>query len=267
MDENKNTVKTTLIKSITSVICCVALALTSSSIAGRVCDNKKEIADKFGAGTGTASSAVSTNGGTDFSNGEVLTDEPTADVGSDDVIADDTSADVGSDDVVADDSSSSTPASSSDNTSASSGSKDKPAAKEITLTSGLQSTNKAEVLKYYKLVAAKNAKGAYKTKMAMTSLDGGKGAVGSLISAFKPIAVSALEKNSTTSENIPGSPDKITEADWEKATAVNDGTYTTITVQVKSQTDGANGKSNEGTVGRSIGVLDGVQTALDNLPG
>lgn len=255
MNENKGAVAPTVIKSVTAILCSAVLALTSTTITGKVCDNKKEIAEKAGtsssvsSGVADAFADIDDTAGTDVSTDG--TDTSAADTSSD-TTADDSSADISTDTPAADTSASDKKGSS---------------AKEITLTSGLQSTNKAEVLKYYKLVAAKNAKGTYTTKMTMTSLDGGKGAVGSLISAFKPIAVSALEKNSTTSNDIPGVPDKIAESDWEKAVAVNDGTYTTITVQIKNQTDGANGKVHEGTVGRSIGVLDGVQQALDNLNG
>ncbi len=260
--EKKSPIATTVIKSVTAVICCAALALTSSSITGKVCDNKKELASK---GVGGSSAVAFADGGASdaFADTDMGTDDTgamTDDMGGD-ISADDSSF---SDDTASAGSSSSSDSGSSAKSGSSSG---KTAAKEITLTSGLNSSNKAEVLKYYKLVAAKNAKGTYNSKMVMTSLDGGKGGVGALISAFKPIATAALEKNSVTIDHIPGAPNNIVESDWESAKAVNDGTYTTINIKLKTQTDGANGKSTVGTVGRTVDVLDGVQTALDELNG
>lgn len=263
----KSIVKTTTLKSITAFICCVTLALTSSGIATKVCDTKKELSGADGGAAGAASQSADDI----FAEAEAAFADSgmTADPGVDGGTADAGAADASSTGAADSGSSSAgtTGGSSSAGTTGGSSTTKTAAKKEITLTSGLHSADKAEVLKYYKLVAAKNAKGTYTTKMTMTSLDGGSGAVGALISAFKPIATSALEKNSTTSESIPSDYDKILESDWEKAIAVNDGTYTTITVQLKNQKDGANGKTHEGTVGRTVAVLDGVQTALDNLPG
>ena len=54
---------------------------------------------------------------------------------------------------------------------------------------------------------------------------------------------------------------------FASAKAVDDGRYTTVTINLVEQTDGAYGKLNEGTVGRTIGVLDGVATALAELNG
>lgn len=260
--QNKGAIKPSIIRNIAAIICCVTLIVTSTSIANKVCDNKTALAQ--GSGTGAAAGeedidalfadAGYVEDGAASADGTSVdgTDTATGDTGT-------ATGDAGS-------ASSSTGGSAS--TGGSSSTSAKAAQKEITLTSGLQSANIAEIQKYYKLVAAKNAKaGNFVTKMTMTSLDGGSGAVGGLISAFKPIATSALEKNSTTSDNLPGKADTILEADWQRAVAVNDGTYTTLTIQLVNQTDGANGKCYEGTVGRSIGVLDGVQTALDNLPG
>ena len=272
MDENKSSVKPTVIKSITALLCCAALAFTGNSITGKVCDNKKQIADLGGGKPASSASAAADNTVSDvsFDDGTFADDASLADA----TPADDTSFadDTATYDVADDTAATADTGSSSSSSGSSSGSKTpdkKPAAKEITLTSGLTSTDKAEVLKYYRLIAKKNAtyKDGFNTKMVMTKLDGGKGGVGALISAFEPIAKKALEKNSTTSSNFPGDPDKILESDWESATAKNDGTYTTINIKLKTQTDGANGKSKVGTVGRTVDVLDGVQTALDELDG
>ena len=84
---------------------------------------------------------------------------------------------------------------------------------------------------------------------------------------FEPIAKKAIAKNSTTNEPLPGKYKTIRPEDWQSASATTDGKTTTIRVQVAPQTDGPNGREFEGPVGRSMTVLNGVQTAVDEMPG
>ena len=252
--------KQTVIKAATAVVCVIALCLSSTSAIGKYCEAITKAAEVKG--TSVSASDGNVAGGSTDTYTDSSTSTGTG--ASDDTAApaDDTAANAGSTDAT-------TPDSSSSSTDANTASKPGTPAKEITATSGLNSTDVNEVLKYYKLVAEKNKKkqGQYVTSMSLKDLNGGAGAVGSLVSAIKPIGEKALAKNSTAGDNIPGTLDKIQAADWQSAKAVNDGTYTTLTIDVKPQKDGPNGKSNEGTVGRSIGVLDGVQTALDEMGG
>ncbi|MGN1169167.1 MAG: hypothetical protein ACI4RB_03505 [Acutalibacteraceae bacterium] len=258
---NKSKISVAIINCVTALVCCVAVAVAGSSITKKICDNQKEIA------TASASAGESADNVDDY-----YSDGDYADASAD--VTGDTAADgtVSTDDVSADGSADTATAGDSASDSASSGSSSQSAgsastSKVITATSGLQSTDKAEVLKYYQLVAAKNEKKTYKTTMTLKSLNGGSGFVGSVISAFESIAKKALDKNSTENQGVPGVPEKIKVTDWKSATAVNDGTYTTLNIQVVPQTDGPNGKVHEGTVGRSISVLDGVQAAVDQLDG
>ena len=258
---NKSKISVAIINCVTAIVCCVAVAVAGSSITKKICDNQKEIA------TASASAGASADNVDDY-----YSDDGYADASAD--VTGDTAADgtVSTDDVSADGSADTATAGDSASDSASSGSSSQSAgsastSKVITATSGLQSTDKAEVLKYYQLVAAKNEKKTYKTTMTLKKLDGGSGAIGSFISMFEPVAKKALDKNSTENEGVPGVPEKIKVTDWKSATAVNDGTYTTLNIQVVPQTDGPNGKVHEGTVGRSISVLDGVQAAVDQLDG
>lgn len=149
----------------------------------------------------------------------------------------------------------------------STGGEESTQAREITLKDGLNSTDVEEVLAFYKLAAAKNDTNKYTKKLTLVSIDGGEGGVGSLVSSFEPIAQKAVENNSVTNDPLPGDYKNIRPTDWQSVTAVSDGTYTTITVKVVPQTDGANGKLLEGTVGRSMSVLDGISTAVDEMPG
>lgn len=138
---------------------------------------------------------------------------------------------------------------------------------EVRLQDGLNSTDVAEVLAFYKLAAAKNDTNKYTKQLSLVSIDGGEGRVGSLVSYFEPIAKKALANNSVTGDPLPGDYKHIRPEDWQSATAVSDGTYTTITVKVVPQTDGADGKLLEGSVGRSMSVLDGIPTAVAAMPG
>lgn len=141
----------------------------------------------------------------------------------------------------------------------------KEAKKKITLTGGLTSTNKEEVLEYYKLVAKKNSGLLFTKTLTLVSMDGGKNMPQKMIDIFLPIAQKALDKNTVTDEPYPGMPDKIKASDWQEAKAVNDGTYTTVYIKVVPQTDGYNGKKFEGSAGRTMSVLDGLDEALAEM--
>ena len=138
---------------------------------------------------------------------------------------------------------------------------------EITLEAGLNSTDVEEVLTFYKLACAQNDVKQYTKTLDLLSLNGGEGKVASHVDVFEPIAKKAVAKNTVTDDPLPGKYADIRPADWKSATAVSDGTYTTIRVQVAQQTDGARGKAFEGPVGRSMTVLDGVDQAVNEMPG
>ena len=274
---NKSKITTAIINSVAALLCCAIVAVGSTSVANKVCDNKLKVAEKSGAGAGTS---YSESVGTDTSaDAAAASADGTADAGTADAAAasadgtadagtaDAGTADAGTADASSQGDQSSSGGSSSSSSSSSGNSGAAAAKKEITLAAGLTSTNKEEVLKFYQLAAAKNESKKFHQTMTLEELNGGSGAVGGAINAFTPIAKRALEKNSNDNDGVPGKPEAIKPSDWKSAKAVNDGTYTTINVQVVEQTDGANGKTNEGTVGRSIGVLDGVQRALDDLDG
>ena len=134
-------------------------------------------------------------------------------------------------------------------------------------TTGLNSTDVAEVLSFYQWAAAKNDKPQYTKTLSLVSIDGGEGKVASHVDIFEPIAKKAIAKNSVTGDVLPGRYANIRPSDWQSAEAVSDGTYTTLTVHVVPQTDDAYGKEFEGPVGRSMTVLNGMAAAIDEMPG
>ncbi len=253
---NRSKITVTVINCITALVCCVSVAVAGMTITNRICENQKNIAEVSANGSSASQSEFSSDESYDASGEENSGSSDSADVNTDSGSADTSEGEnsQGSDQQ----------SGSESNSGSASGS---TAAKNITATSGLQSTNKSEVLKYYKLVAKVNEKNTCKTQMKLVELTGGSGFVGSVISSVKPIAESALAKNSNEWQGIAGDPQKIKESDWKSATAVNDGTYTTLNIKVVSQTDGPNGKTHEGSVGRSMSVLDGVQAAINEMNG
>ncbi len=147
-------------------------------------------------------------------------------------------------------------------------------------TSAVEETTEAEaeidlnttegVVEFYKQAAkATDAAGSINAsdKMSLESLDGGEGGIGKLISLFEPIAKRALENNSGSVSNITGGYDKLTASDVSSAKAVDDGKYTTITINLKDQVAGMVSPEKEGTVGHGITTLGKVQDAIDELGG
>lgn len=248
---NNSKITVSIIKSVTAILCCASLAIGAAKLTDKVCDTQKNIA------------AVSSGEAAHVSGGE---DDFSSDINSGDTsAADGNTADVsdGADSSEQNGSQASDSASSDKNKN-SSGSAE-ATAKKISLADGLTSTDKAEVLKFYQLAAKKNADKKVKKSLVLVSMEGGKGISDSAISFFEPIAKKALEANSNKEEAFPGKPAKITADDWLSATATNDGTYTTLNIKVKPQTDGPYGQEFEGSVGRSMGVLNGFGRAVDEM--
>lgn len=134
---------------------------------------------------------------------------------------------------------------------------------------GLNSTDAKAVVAFYNKAVKASAKNPPKGKqtMKLEKLEG-TGGLGKILGSFEGIAKKALEKNSTDTNYIPaGDHGDVLPTDVKNAKATNDGKYTTVSFDVKPQTDGPKESSSKGPVGRSIGTLGNVQNALDQLPG
>lgn len=137
-------------------------------------------------------------------------------------------------------------------------------------TKGLNSTDVAEVIAFYNAaVKATQDAGAPKGKQTMKLVDGsldGDGAIGAIVKVLEPIAVKALEKNSTSTDYIPGHENDLLATDASAATATSKNGVTTIKITLKSQTDGPDADAhNAGPVARGIGTLGSIETALAEL--
>ncbi len=241
----KNKIAVTVIKSVTAIVCCIAVAVTSISLAGKICDSNSELTRLEASYRAGGLSATENNAQSDV----YQSTENNEDAATDNIVTE--APDSGEESVVEE------------------VTDDAASAKEISVTSGLNSTDKEEVLKYYQLVMEKNEKDGlgHSQTLTLKKLDGGSGGVGKFISWFEPVAKEALADNSTSYEGLPGVHGEIKASDFASAKAVNDGRYTTVTINLIEQTDGAYGKTSEGTVGRTIGVLDGIAVAVAAING
>lgn len=137
-------------------------------------------------------------------------------------------------------------------------------------SAGLNSTDAAEIVEYYKAAVKKTGRVTDTKKMWLSGDITGEGAVGTALSILQPIIKSIVEGQGGTKErDLPGSDEnvaRIQAGDVAKAVASSKDGKTTIAIQLKDQIDGpeANGKT-DGPVARGIGTLEGLDSALDTL--
>ena len=254
-------IKVAVIRSAAAVLCTAIAAYSGISNTNKICENKLKI---------SSGAVEKADGGVSSTQQEF--DEQFADLDTDEQVAEsDMNTDTDDSAAVYDVSDEGTTAQSenTDTTKKNDGtSKTDAPKKKITLTGGLNSTNKEEILEYYKLVSKKNEKVLFKKTLSLDSFSPGKtlNISEGWLDLFTKAAKRALAKNTVTNEPYPGKPENIRASDWQAAKAVNDGTNTTIYIKVVPQTDGYNGSIFEGTCGRSMSVLDGLDRALQDLP-
>ncbi len=92
-----------------------------------------------------------------------------------------------------------------------------------------------------------------------------------LVNSLMGIAEGLVSKNSgkenTASTGLSGGIEQLTADDVKSATMSTNGGKTTVHIELKEQTDGANGQAHEGSVGHGIGVLGGIDDVVSNFPG
>lgn len=137
-------------------------------------------------------------------------------------------------------------------------------------TKGLTSTDIKEVVDFYNAAQANTKENAPKgtNKMVLVGDITGDGALGVALKVAMPIIKSTLEKNSSTTDYIPGDADdsEILESDVTEASATSKNGVTTIYIKLKNQTDGPQADAHTaGPVARGIGTLGNVDTAIQEL--
>lgn len=135
-----------------------------------------------------------------------------------------------------------------------------------TPSKGLNTNDAAACIKAYQ--AAVNATKPFKSGRQNMALKGSitaDGSLGALLKiAQKPVA-NALNKNSKDRTDIPGKPSGMQASHMKSASAVTSGNYTTITFNVKDQTQGAKADNHSGSVGCAVGTLGDVDNAIREL--
>lgn len=137
-------------------------------------------------------------------------------------------------------------------------------------SAGLNSTDAAEIVEYYKAAVKKTGRVTDTKKMWLADDITGDGFIGAALGVLQPIIESVLDDQGGTKErDLPGCDEnvaRIQAGDVAKAVASSKDGKTTIAIQLKDQIDGpdANGKT-DGPVARGIGTLEGLDSALDAL--
>lgn len=135
-----------------------------------------------------------------------------------------------------------------------------------TPSKGLNTNDAAACIKAYQ--AAVNATKQFKSGRQNMTLKGSitaDGSLGALLKiAQKPVA-NALNKNSKDRTDFPGKPSGMQASHMKSASAVTSGNYTTITFNVKDQTQGAKADNHSGSVGCAVGTLGDVDNAIREL--
>lgn len=135
-----------------------------------------------------------------------------------------------------------------------------------TPSKGLNTNDAAACIKAYQV--AVNATKQFKSGRQNMALKGNitaDGSLGALLKiAQKPVA-NALNKNSKDRTDIPGKPSGMQASHMKSASAVTSGNYTTITFNVKDQTQGAKADNHSGSVGCAVGTLGDVDNAIREL--
>lgn len=136
----------------------------------------------------------------------------------------------------------------------------------VTPSKDLNTNDAAACIKAYQAAIAKTKQ--FKSGRQSMSLKGSitaDGGLGALLKiAQKPVA-NALSKNSKDRTDIPGNPSGMKASHMKSASAVTGGNYTTITFNVKDQTQGPKESNHVGSVGCAVGTLGDVDRAIKEL--
>lgn len=135
-----------------------------------------------------------------------------------------------------------------------------------TPSKGLNTNDAAACVKAYQEAVKKTKQfKSGRQKMSLGSAITADGGLGALLKiAQKPVA-NALNKNSKDRTDIPGKPSGMQASHMKSASAVTSGNYTTITFNVKDQTQGAKADNHSGSVGCAVGTLGDVDNAIREL--
>lgn len=130
----------------------------------------------------------------------------------------------------------------------------------------LNTNDAAACIKAYQAAIAKTKQ--FKSGKQSMSLKGeitASGFLGAIFNVAQKSIANALSKNSKDRTDIPGNPSGMKASHMKSASAVTGGNYTTITFNVKDQTQGPKESNHVGSVGCAVGTLGDVDRAIKEL--
>lgn len=136
----------------------------------------------------------------------------------------------------------------------------------VTPSKDLNTNDAAACIKAYQAAIAKTKQ--FKSGKQSMSLKGeitASGFLGAIFKVAQDRIAKALSKNSKDRTDIPGNPSGMKASYMKSASAVTSGNYTTITFNVKDQTQGPKESNHAGSVGCAVGTLGDVDRAIKEL--
>lgn len=136
----------------------------------------------------------------------------------------------------------------------------------VTPSKDLNTNDAAACIKAYQAAIAKTKQ--FKSGKQSMSLKGkitASGFLGAIFDLAQDRIAKALSKNSKDRTDIPGNPSGMKASHMKSASAVTSGNYTTITFNVKDQTQGSKASNHAGSVGCAVGTLGDVDRAIKEL--
>lgn len=135
-----------------------------------------------------------------------------------------------------------------------------------TPSKGLNTNDAAACIKAYQEAVKKTKQfKSGRQKMSLGSAITADGGLGFVLKLVQGPIDNALAKNSSDRTDIPGNPSGMQASHMKSASAVTNGNYTTITFNVKDQTQGAKADNHSGSVGCAVGTLGNVDAAIKEL--
>lgn len=136
----------------------------------------------------------------------------------------------------------------------------------VTPSKDLNTNDAAACIKAYQAAIAETKQ--FKSGKQSMSLKGkitASGFLGAIFDLAQDRIANALSKNSKDRTDIPGNPSGMKASHMKSASAVTSGKYTTITFNVKDQTQGPKASNHAGSVGCAVGTLGDVDRAIKEL--
>lgn len=129
--------------------------------------------------------------------------------------------------------------------------------------SGLTSNDINEVLTYYKKIAEVNPTLTGQNQMSIGEITG-EGATTSAIKMVKPM-IDKMVAEPYEHTTFPGTASLLTAEDIVSASAVSDGTYTTISLVIKDQPGAEAMQAEEGSVGHAMGIIGDISSKVTDV--